>query len=234
MKVRNAKSRHNNKKSKQTHVNLNFVSLLVAVQQEMTSAIFNLATKVNNLATKTSEASEKSENNDIKVNARNYSETQCGFTDKYLCKTSYAQVWRRDWCCKLAENQEQETPTLTIPCPHLRMLPAFPLEKEEATAENKLWTNYTDKLNIDPDFCTAVDYTIDNSFAGKRFYCGDNFDSETGRNLSQLYPCKHLAPSGLNNPTTSPENSPQYSPSMYKSPTPSEIWSPNPFEETWV
>ena len=59
MKVQNAKSRRNNKKSKQTIVNLNFLSLLVAVQQEMTFAILNLATKVNNLAIKTSEVSEK-------------------------------------------------------------------------------------------------------------------------------------------------------------------------------
>ena len=41
MKNRNAKSRRSNKKSKQTHVNLKFLSLLIAVQQEMTSAIFN-------------------------------------------------------------------------------------------------------------------------------------------------------------------------------------------------
>ena len=71
MKAQSAKSRRNKNKPKQTHINVNFLSLLVAVQQDMTAAILQLVTKVNNLAIKHSEVTETSEIKNIKVNARN-------------------------------------------------------------------------------------------------------------------------------------------------------------------
>ena len=119
-------------------------------------------------------------------------------------------------------------PNAVYTCPHRRMVPAFQEEKEKIIEERKLWTNFTEKINIDPDFCTAVDYTTYNQYAGKRFFCNDGFDSETGRKRSELYPCKHLASSGLDDLINSPINSPQYCPSRYKSLTPSQTWSTNP------
>ena len=57
----------------------------------MTSAILNLARKVDNLSLQHSEVNKRSETEEIQVNVKNYSETQRGFTDKYLCKTSYGR-----------------------------------------------------------------------------------------------------------------------------------------------
>ena len=115
---------------------------------------------------------------------------QCGYTDKHLHQNQQQmQVYRRDWHCKTTMLQQENPPHLPVPCPHLRLLPAFDKEKATNFKDNKLYVNYTDKLNIDPDFCTSVELTIDNQYAGKRFYCKSEFDSETGRNSSYLFPC---------------------------------------------
>ena len=139
---------------------------------------------------------------------------QCGYTDKYLHQNQQKmQVYRRDWYCKDTIFQQDNPPHLPIPCPHLRLLPAFYNENGINLENSKLYVNYTEKLNIDPDFCTSVDLSIDNQHVGKRFYCKSEFDSATGRNTCYLFPCKHLAPSGLYTPDSPPLNSPLLSPS---------------------